>query len=345
MRIDINRVHHPKLKGVKDEKDLRDPNVVIYSKTETDPVFQEVKTSDGKLFNTPKPTIFDLGIGLGAADLMFINPNTGEWLHGGDGEIMPISTKSNKVVFNEKVWSLSGLATHLQSKYPESKCSDAQVYDFFAYGDECQTLAKKEREFLERNYNVSIPKGRFEILAEQRYLAEQKKRCVDCFDWLVAKKDDYKVIDWVNADLKSVKGFKWSVDGAEFAGETNNFREVFKQIVSFLYERMPKVLDVEMIRILSESDALFNPTIKKIIGVSGEVPVVNGNIGGIEVSNIPNNHRHIDTYADSMWIEVVPNWLYIWALYSNNDLKKKLLILLKLYGIEPNKLTISIQER
>ncbi len=315
-----------------------DPNVVIYSKTETDPVFQEVKTSDGKAFNTPKPTIFDLGIGLGAAELLYINPNTGEWLHGGDGEIMPISKKVNKVVFNEKVWSLSGLATHLQSKYPESKCSDAQVYDFFAYRNEADTLAKREREFLEKYYNVSIPKGRFEILAEQRCLVEHKKQCVGC------KKDVYKVIDWVNADLKSVKGFKWSVDGVEFACETNNFREVFKQIVSYLYERMPNILDVEMMRILSKSDALFNPTIKKIIGTSGEVPVVNGNIGGIEVSNVPNNHRHIDTYADSMWIEVVPNWLYIWALYSNNDLKKKLLILLKLYGVEPNKIALSVRE-
>lgn len=322
-----------------------DPNVVIYSKTETDPVFQEIKTSDGKLLNPPKPTIYDLGIGLGAAELMFINPNTGEWLHGGDGEIIPISKKSNKVVFNEKVWSLSGLATHLQSKYPESKCPEAQVYDFFAYGDESQTLAKKEREFLEKYYNVSIPKGRFEILAEQRYLAEQKKRCVDCIPIGAQKKDDYKVIDWVSEDLKSVKGFKWSVDGTEFAGETKNFREVFKQIVSYLYERMPQVLDIEMIRILSNSNALFNPTIKKIIGISGEVPVVNGNIGGLEVTNIPNNHRHIDMYTDSMWIEVVSGWLYIWGLYSNNDLKKKLQMLLKLYGIEPNKLTISIQER
>ena len=316
-----------------------DPNVVIYSKTETDPVFQEVKTSDGKLFNTPKPTIYDLGIGLGAAELMFINPNTGEWLHGGDGEIMPISTKSNKVVFNEKVWSLSGLATHLQSKYPESKCPDAQVYDFFAYGDENLTLARREREFLEKYYNVSIPKGRFEILAEQRYLAEQKKQNADC----LPKKDDYKVIDWVNADLKSVKGFKWSVDDTEFAGETNKFREVFKQIVACLYERMPQVLDVEMIRVLSNSNALFNPTIKKIIGISGEVPVVNGNIGGLEVTNIPNNHRHIDTYTDSMWIEVVPGWLYIWGLYSNNDLKKKLQTLLKLYGIDVAKLKMSIR--
>lgn len=325
-----------------------DPNVVIYSKTETDPVFQEVKTSDGKLFNTPKPTIYDLGIGLGAADLMFINPNTGEWLQGGDGEIMPISTKSNKVVFKEKVWSLSGLATHLQSKYPESKCSDAQVYDFFAYRDESQTLAKIEREFLEKYYNVSIPKGRFEILAEQRYLAEQKKRCVDCIpvDCIpmgAQKKDDYKVIDWVSEDLKSVKGFKWFVCDTECAGEANNFKEVFKNIVSYLYERMPQVLDMEIIRVLSETEALFNPMTKKIISMSGETPVVNGAIDGLEFSNVPNNHRNIEAYTDSMWIEVVPGWLYIWGLYSNNDLKKKLQTLLRLYGIEPNKLKISIR--
>lgn len=323
-----------------------DPNVVIYSKTESDPVFQEIKTSDGKLFSTQKPTIYDLGIGLGATELMFINPNTGEWLHGGDGEIIPISKKSNKVVFNEKVWSLSGLATHLQSKYPESKCPEAQVYDFFAYGDESQTLAKKEREFLEKYYNVSIPKGRFEILAEQRYLAEQKKYDANDFPKFDVHKDVYKIVDWQNDDLTSVKGFKWSIDGTEFAGETQKFKEMFKQIISCLYNLAPQVLDIEVIRILSNSDALFNPTIKKIISISGEVPVVNGNIGGgLEVSNMPNNHRRIDTYTDSMWIEVVSGWLYIWGLYSNNDFKKKLQTLLKLYGIEPNKLKISIQER
>ncbi|MBQ8473329.1 MAG: hypothetical protein IJ500_00510 [Alphaproteobacteria bacterium] len=321
-----------------------DPNIVIYSKTETDPVFQEIKTSDGKCFNTSKPTIYDLGIGLGAAELMFINPNTGEWLHGGDGEIIPISTKANKVVFNEKVWSLSGLATHLQSKYPESKCPEAQVYDFFAYGSKADTLAKKEREFLEKYYKISIPKGRLELLAEQRYLAEQKKYDANDLPIFDVHKDVYKIVDWQNDDLTSVKGFKWSIDGTKFAGETRKFKEMFKQIVSCLYNHMPRVLDIEMIRILSESDALFNPTIKKIIGVSGEVPVVNGNIDGLEFSNIPNNHRHIDTYTDSMWIEVVPEWLYIWGLYSNNDLKKKLQILLKLYGIEPNMLKISIQE-
>lgn len=321
-----------------------DPNIVIYSKTETDPVFQEIKTSDGKCFNTPKPTIYDLGIGLGAAELMFINPNTGTWLYGGDGEIIPISKKANKVVFNEKVWSLSGLATHLQSKYPESKCPEAQVYDFFAYGNETDTLAKKEREFLEKYYKFSIPKGRFELLAEQRYLAEQKKCDTNDLPIFDVHKDVYKIVDWQNDDLTSVKRFKWSIDGTEFAGETQHFKEMFKQIVSCLYNHMPQVLDIEMIRILSESDALFNPTIKKIIGVSGGVPVVNGNIEGLEVSNIPNNHRRIDTYTDSMWIEVVSGWLYIWGLYSNNDFKKKLQILLKLYGIEPNMLKISIQE-
>ena len=319
-----------------------DPNVVIYSKTETDPVFQEVKTSSGNVFNTPKPTIFDLGIGLGAAELLYINPNTGEWLHGGDGEIIPISRSANKVVFNEKVWSLSGLATHLQSKYPESKCPDAQVYDFFAYGDEHQTLAKKEREFLEKHYNVSIPKGRFESLAEQRYLAEQKKRDADCGG--KPKKDDYKTVDWVNADLKSVKGFKWAIRDTECAGEANNFKDVFKYIVSYLYERMPQVLDMEIVRVLSESGALFNPLTKKIMGASGEIPVVNGAVEGLEFSNIPNNHRNINTHSDSFWIEVVPDWLYIWGLYSNNDLKKKLQTLLKLYGIEQNKLKISIRE-
>lgn len=310
-----------------------DPNVVIYSKTETDPVFQEVKTSDGKLFNTPKPTIFDLGIGLGAADLMFINPNTGEWLHGGDGEIMPISRKANKVVFNEKVWTLSGLATHLQSKYPESKCSEAQVYDFFAYGNEANTLAKREREFLEKYYNVSIPKGRFELIFEQ------KKRNTDRDN----PKNEYVHIDWLNSDLKSVKGFKWFVCDTECAGEANNFKEVFKKIVSYLYERMPQVLDMEIIRVLSETEALFNPMTKKIISMSGGTPVVNGAIDGLEFSNVPNNHRNIDAYTDSMWIEVVPGWLYIWGLYSNNDLKKKLQTLLRLYGIEPNKLKISIR--
>ena len=97
---------------------------------------------------------------------------------------------------------------------------------------------------------------------------------------------------------------------------------------------------------LSENDLLFRPLTKEIFDATGkQKTVVNGSLNGIDISTAPFNQREIENYADTMWIEVVPNLIYVWGLYSNNDMVKQIKKVFDLYGVDYGDLIIDLLDQ
>lgn len=325
------------------KKSFEDENIVIYLKTESDSQNIEVVTTDGEKQTFPVPCLFELGFGLGES-LCFINPNTGDVLCGGDGEIMLISVKSNKLVYNDKVWSLGGLAVHLQSKYPESKCPDATPYDFFTRDTNfslCkESLMNLYNNFFEKKYGIEIKKNRFqEILEHNR--KENKKDGVSLKEFFEDECDNLTLAS--DHDWKYAKRCEWSLKHTKFSGHAESFRDMFKQVLGALHAQKPNVLNDFIFKMLSENDLLFRPLTKEIFDATGkQKTVVNGSLNGIDISTAPFNQREIENYADNMWIEVVPNLIYVWGLYSNNDMVKQIKKVFDLYGVHYGDLIINL---
>ncbi len=328
------------------KKSFEDENIVIYLKTESDSQNIEVVTTDGEKRTFPVPCLFELGFGLGES-LCFINPNTGDVLCGGDGEIMLISVKSNKLVYNDKVWSLGGLAVHLQSKYPESKCPDATPYDFFTRDTNfslCkESLMNLYNNFFEKKYGIEIKKNRFqEILEHNR--KENKKDGVSLKEFFEDECDNLTLAS--DHDWKYAKRCEWSLKHTKFSGHAESFRDMFKQVLGALHAQKPNVLNDFIFKMLSENDLLFRPLTKEIFDATGkQKTVVNGSLNGIDISTAPFNQREIENYADTMWIEVVPNLIYVWGLYSNNDMVKQIKKVFDLYGVDYGDLIIDLLDQ
>lgn len=331
------------------KKSFEDENIVIYLKTESDSQNIEVVTTDGEKRTFPVPCLFD---SLGGNGLCFMNPNTGKVLLGGDAEIMIVSVKTNKVVYDDKIWSLNGLATHLQSKYPESKCPDATPYDFFCYADQVYTnlsassLKNECHYLLEEKYGIKIKKDRFShILEKNREKIEKEMAELPSLADLL--KDDTDNLTLASDhDWKYAKRCEWSLKHTKFSGHAESFRDMFKQVLGALHAQKPNVLNDFIFKMLSENDLLFRPLTKEIFDATGkQKTVVNGSLNGIDISTAPFNQREIENYADNMWIEVVPNLIYVWGLYSNNDMVKQIKKVFDLYGVHYGDLIINLLDQ
>lgn len=326
------------------KKIFEDDNIVIYSKSVSDSLEVEVVTTDGMKRALPVPSLFELGFGIGKS-LCFINPNTGEELCGGDGEIMLISNKSNKVLYNDQVWSIKGLAIHLQGKYSDAKCSDATPYDFFS-GDEEKNLCERSlmdlyNDFFEKKYGIKIQRSRFRKILEKNY--EKNKKDTVMIDDILKNNDDLTLAS--EYDWTGVKYCEWSLIGTKFFGKVDSFKDMFKQVVIALHNLKPNVLDNFVMDMLAENDMLLKVSTREIFDASGKPVIVNGVLNGVEISSTPFNYRNIETYSDNMWIEIVPNWIYVWGLYNNNGLVGIMKKVFEIFDFDANSLRLTIGKK
>ena len=324
-------------------------DVVVYAKYIPDSQNIEVITTDGKKRSLSIPQ-FGLSVG---SSLVFMNPNTGTPLCGWDGEILVVSTSSNRVAYNDKIWSLKGLVIHLQNKYPESKCPDATPYDFLCseydvtwiFGKQkcIGSLMKSFNIFFEEKYGIKIKRNRFyEILEHNR--KENEKSGLSLEEFFGDTRDKLTLAS--DHDWKYAKRCEWNLKHTTFSGHAENFRDMFKQVLGALHAQKSNVLNDFVLKIIAENDLLFRPLTKEIFDANGkQKTIVNGELNGVDISTAPFNHRKIENYADTMWIEVVPNLIYVWGLYSNNDMVKQIKKVFDLYGVDYGDLIIDLLDQ
>ena len=323
----------------------QDDSVVVYSKYIPDSQNIEVTTTSGEKRSLPIPT---LGFSVGSS-LVFMNPNTGKPLCGWDGEILVVSANSNRVAYNDKIWSLKGLVTHLQNKYPDIKCPDATPYDFFCaenevLGNLCLgSLMEQFNVFFEKKYGIKIKRNRFqEILEHNR--KENKKDGVSLKEFFEDECDNLTLAS--DHDWKYAKRCEWSLKHTKFSGHAESFRDMFKQVLGALHAQKPNVLNDFVLKIIAENDLLFRPSTKEIFDSNGrQKTVINGELNGVDISTLPFNHREIENYADTMWVEIVPHLIYVWGLYSNNDMIKQMKKIFDLYNVKYDDLIIELLDQ
>lgn len=328
------------------KKIYEDDNVVFYSKASQDITEEIVTTSDGNKVSLIKPTLYQMGFYPGDNRLVFINPLTGEDVStNADQDILPISKRSSKVVYNDQIWSLRGLAVHLQGIFPKTKCPDAKTYDFFRDTNSKKTLTTLEREIWEKALGKQIPENRFEQISK-KYVEKERKSTREAIEYLLGKEETLKEKTLKEETLDDrdswmhVRECEWRLENTDCCAKAKTWKELFKQVVQSLNKLQPEVLDKEMIACVLKHNVIFKTATKEVFSVTGNAVSVNDKIGDLEITNLPNNHRNIETYAESMWVEIVPNWFYIWALYDNDALAGKLKTVFKLFGKDYHDLKI-----